>query len=114
MTIDEDSIRLRTIAAAVMAGDCPQDEYLAERRRLIDLHAGEASPDVPVTLLDESAFMPADTDTRPVPVAVVVPDGGKPASVEPESAARHYDLWIGVGALVAALGLLWGLLAFFW
>lgn len=112
MSIDVDSVRLRTIAAAVMAGDCPQDEYLAERRRLIDLHAGESSPDVPVTLLDESAFMPADTDTHPVPV--VVPEGGKPVSQESESAARHYDLWIGVGALVVALGLLWGLLAFFW
>lgn len=118
MTIDEDSIRLRTIAAAVMAGDCPQDEYLAERRRLIDLHAGEASPDVLVTLLDESAFAPGDTDTRPVPV--VVPGTTEPGATESGQAelagsvTRHYDLLIGVGVLLVVLGLLWGLIAWLW
>lgn len=112
MTIDEDSIRLRTIAAAVMNGDCPRDEYLVERRRLIDLHAAETSPDVPVTLLDESVFAPGDTDTRPVPV--VVPGAKEPGSEDSRSVTRHYDLLIGVGVLVVVLGLLWGLVAWLW
>lgn len=113
MTIDEDSIRLRTIAAAVMAGDCPQDEYLAERRRLIDLHAGEMSPDVPVALLDESVFAPGDTDTRPGPA--VVPGATGPAQAEVAgSVTRNHDLLIGVGVLVVVLGLLWGLIAWLW
>lgn len=112
MTIDEDSIRLRTIAAAVMNGDCPADEYLVERRRLIDLHAGEVSPNVPVTLLDESVFAPGDTDTRPVPV--VVPGAKEPEPEESRSVTRHYDLLIGVGVLVVVLGLLWGLVAWLW
>lgn len=112
ISIDADSIRLRTIAAAVMNGDCPRDEYLVERRRLIDLHTGETTPDLPVVPLDESAFVPRDTDTRPVPVVTI--DEKEAAPVTTGSSARHYDLLIGIGVLVAVLGVLWGLLALFW
>lgn len=113
MNIEEDSVRLRTIAAAVMNGDCPRDEYLVERRRLIDLHAGEASPDVPVAELDESVFLPADTTTRPVPV-IVDEDDHKPVAASERHADRPHDLLLGIAVLFGVLGLLWGLIAWLW
>lgn len=112
MSLDADSIRLRTIAAAVISGDCPREEYLAERRRLLDLHAGEQTPPGPV------ALSPApESDTRPqpaltAPVPVMPPE--QPGGDETVRGDSRRDLYLGIGAVVVVLALLWGLLAWAW
>lgn len=127
MSIDADSARLRTIAAAVLNGDCPHEEYVLERRRLLDLHTGESTPDVPVPGLPDSVFesarsgaMKASIERSATHPRTVDPAGGDaPGSAEapgasPVGPAGKLDLYIGVAALVVVLGLLWGLVAWLW
>lgn len=130
MSIDADSARLRTIAAAVLNGDCPRDEYILERRRLLDLHTGESTPDYPVPVLPDSVFEPAGQGALQAAIerSAAVPRVSGPVPAEEAFAGEEgsgaggsaprpsgkLDLYIGLASLLAVLGLLWGLVAWLW
>lgn len=118
MSLQDDSTRLRTIAGSVMRGDCPREDYLAERRRLLELHAGKAPLRPRCDPPGGVAGPPLEPHLQTQPVAPVsLQISEAETAVEGELADRSQsmrDLLIGIGTVALVLALLGGLLAWVW
>lgn len=112
MGLREDNDRLRELSRAVMRGELDQGTYRAQRRRMVDVLAGDPPS-------DEDSFLGDPTMPGEAGASRQWPDPDRTApgrlAVGAERPAIHSgDLWLGLAVVVGLVLAVAGLLAYFW